>query len=1198
MMIKNKRNNILTFLGVFMFCSIAYSQGGLWTWMKGDPTNFATTVTGTPGVPSPSNFPQCRYSPTPWTDNNGDFWMWGGSSDEPVPPIGPGNHRINDLWKFDPVTNQWTYYTGDTGWTNVFNFGIQGVSSPLNSPPGASFGPPGWVDLNNNLWLYGTKWRNDMWMFNTTSLEWTWMSGASAPLVAGGVVNTVYGTQGIFASGNTPGEYNGEFTSGNYVDAAGNLWYFRDDQGVMWKYDITLNQWAWITGMSAPTMSYTAIGVFAPSNTPGVLLSNTAAGLDLSWSKWKDNNGKFWLMIARKNGDTYLWQFDPTIQQWACMWYGNGVNGQEQFCTYNSSYAPYKATEYRVNWVDDCNNFWFLAQEDNQGADDAHLWCYNTSLNQFKLVQTISGWQPNYGTMGVSSITNKPGNSMWGLGYWGNERGIWIFQGGYGDFDNSVWLYEPDTISGSFSNTSLCLTLDLSGTAISGCGEIKSWEWDFGDNTTSNIQNPSHTYSSAGTYDVTLVVKNCTWDTDTITQSIVISSCGINVNIVNDTICESDCVDIIAVTSGGIGALTYQWDNGIISTIDSVNVCPSQTTTYQVISTDVTGVSDTALATITVLPVPVVNLGADTVVCGATLTLNASNTGSTYNWQNGSTNQTFQVTSSGTYWVEVDNGGCVVTDTIVVLLNAAFVDLGVDTLCLSPIALDAGNSGATYLWQDGSINQTFQVISAGIYHVTIINSDGCQASDTVTVLPIPFANLGNDTTICSGVLPLDAGNIGSTYTWQDGSTQQTFQVTNSGTYWVEVDNGTCTSLDTIVVNMNGPIVNLGPDIVTCNPIVTLDAQNSGVIYNWQDGSTNQTFTTSAMGAYYVNITDANGCTGSDTIQISQGSINVDLGNDTTLCAGMTLTLGAQNNGATYLWQDGSTNQTFNVSTPGDYWVQVQDGICQATDTISVNFTTPISEFIVADTVGCAPLFVQFTDQSSTDFGSIVSWAWDLGDNTTSNQQNPSHNYASSGVYNVQLVITTSNGCIDTAQRNIDVTVYLQPVALFYSNPNPANVEEDIVFIDQSVNTLTWDWDFGNNEYSIIQNPIHTYIESGNYIVQLVVTNNICSDTFSVILSVNEELIYYVPNAFSPDGDEFNNTFLPIFTSGYDPYDYHLSIYNRWGEKIFESNDASLGWDGTYNSKKVESGVYTWAIDFGDSNNDKRHQVIGHVNVLW
>lgn len=92
-------------------------------------------------------------------------------------------------------------------------------------------------------------------------------------------------------------------------------------------------------------------------------------------------------------------------------------------------------------------------------------------------------------------------------------------------------------------------------------------------------------------------------------------------------------------------------------------------------------------------------------------------------------------------------------------------------------------------------------------------------------------------------------------------------------------------------------------------------------------------------------------------------------------------------------------------------------------------------------------------------------------------------------------------------------------------------------------------------------------------------------------------IYWIPNTFTPDDDSFNQYFQPVFTSGYDPYDYDLFIFNRWGQIIWESHDSSVGWDGTYGGKNVENGTYVWRIEFKTTDTDERIMVTGHVNVL-
>ena len=107
---------------------------------------------------------------------------------------------------------------------------------------------------------------------------------------------------------------------------------------------------------------------------------------------------------------------------------------------------------------------------------------------------------------------------------------------------------------------------------------------------------------------------------------------------------------------------------------------------------------------------------------------------------------------------------------------------------------------------------------------------------------------------------------------------------------------------------------------------------------------------------------------------------------------------------------------------------------------------------------------------------------------------------------------------------------------------------------------------------------------------------LCLKSFTTIFD-KDVLLYWVPNAFTPDGDEFNQVFKPIFTSGFDPYDYTLLIFDRWGELIFESHNHEVGWDGTYRGNLVQDGVYVWKLEFKETMTDKRHNKYGHVTIL-
>ena len=259
-----------------------------------------------------------------------------------------------------------------------------------------------------------------------------------------------------------------------------------------------------------------------------------------------------------------------------------------------------------------------------------------------------------------------------------------------------------------------------------------------------------------------------------------------------------------------------------------------------------------------------------------------------------------------------------------------FINLGNDTtLCPGQnLQLDATTSSATYLWQDGSTDSTFNVTQQGLYWVEVTT---CSISyyDTINInyFQTQNINLGNDTTLCPGQnLQLDATTSSATYLWQDGSTDSTFNVTQQGLYWVEVTTCSISYYDTININyFQTQNINLGNDTTLClGSSILLEAIIPNATYLWQDGSTDSTFNVSQQGLYWVEVT-INNCSATAIIEINY-IINptVNLGNDTVICPGESIILNAEIPNSTYLWQDGSTNSTFSANTQETYWVGVSN----------------------------------------------------------------------------------------------------------------------------------------------------------------------------------------------------------------------------------------------------------------------------------
>jgi PKD repeat protein len=279
---------------------------------------------------------------------------------------------------------------------------------------------------------------------------------------------------------------------------------------------------------------------------------------------------------------------------------------------------------------------------------------------------------------------------------------------------------------------------------------------------------------------------------------------------------------------------------------------------------------------------PAVNLGNDTLLCpGDTIRLNAANSGNTYLYSTGATTQTTVITTGGTYSVAVSAGSfCVVRDTIIISTGVnPIVRLGNDTaICPgATITLNGGISGSgfSYLYSNSAVTPTTNVTNAGIYTLRVTNlTTGCRGRDTIVLSQgqNPTVNLGRDTAVCPGKsLTLDAGNPGSTYLYSTSATTRLINVTAAGTYSVRVTNASkCVGRDTIVIAQGvDPVVNLGNDTAVCaDSAITVDAGNPGSTYLYSTGATTRTHSLIPAGMYTVQVTNAQGCIGRDTINVT------------------------------------------------------------------------------------------------------------------------------------------------------------------------------------------------------------------------------------------------------------------------------------------------------------------------------------------
>jgi hypothetical protein len=380
-----------------------------------------------------------------------------------------------------------------------------------------------------------------------------------------------------------------------------------------------------------------------------------------------------------------------------------------------------------------------------------------------------------------------------------------------------------------------------------------------------------------------------------------------------------------------------------------------------------------------------------------------------------------------------DAFGCQDRDTVNVVINAVpVVSLGSDITQCGPVTINAGNAGSTYLWSNNSTNQTLTTTVSGTYSVVVTNVNGCTGSDAINITSnaLPVVNLGTDVAQCGGTVTLDAQNSGSSYLWSTGPTTQTLVVTLTGNYSVTVtDVNGCTGTDAINVDIySNPVVNLGNDIMQCGSI-TINAGNSGSTYLWSDNSTNQTLTTSTTGTYSVTVTDVNGCTGTDAINVTSFALPVvALGNDISQCGG-NVTLDAQNPGSSYLWSNTSTSQLISVTTSGLYYVTVttSDG---CTDSDSINVTINTVDTSVTSGSGT------FTANAS---GATYQWINCANGSAVNGATSQTFMPSANGTY---AVVVTQNNCSDTSGCYSITNVGLAEsnILQMFMYPNPTSNE--------------------------------------------------------------------------------------------------------------------------------------------------------------
>ena len=262
--------------------------------------------------------------------------------------------------------------------------------------------------------------------------------------------------------------------------------------------------------------------------------------------------------------------------------------------------------------------------------------------------------------------------------------------------------------------------------------------------------------------------------------------------------------------------------------------------------------------------------------------------------------------------------------------------------------------------------------------------------------------------------------------------------------------------------------------------------------------------------------------------------------------------------------------------------------------------TPTVNFATDTTQGCVPATTIWFSSSVLPLTTGGSYMWYFSDGHTSNTQNTTHVYSLQGTYSPKIVYTDANGCKDSLTRANCITVYPKPEANFYANPATTNIlapHVDFINTTKPVN-CTWAWNVAGVDTSVLINTSQNFNEPGNYIVTLYATNQYnCRDTSSLDLIVKGAYALYVPSSFTPNQDGLNELFIPSgFGLSENNIGYKMEIFNRWGQKIFETTDINTGWNGSRNGVALTEDIYVYSIVYVDYQNDT-HSVTGQVTLI-
>jgi len=435
--------------------------------MSGNNTIVPPGQNGTPAA----NVPGARIASVSWADSSGNLWLFGGVGYDSAGLDG----ELNDLWEYIPTNpfREWTWIGGSKTANAVGVYGTLGLAAADNMPGGRQ-NAASWIDSAENLWLFGGDgndgtgkegFLNDLWKFNLTSKEWTWVSGSNSVGANSSGQTGVYGTEGVAAASNVPGS---RYQTSSWIDISGNLWLF-GGEGIdangkygtlndLWEFNTSKSEWVWMGGSDKMTCGADGFcsqpGVYG---TQGVASATNVPGSRFAATSWTDMNGNFWLFGGGDYGYLNdLWEFNPTTKEWKWVSGSNtaGSNGgaESQSGVYGTkgiaavSNVP-GGRFSSVGWIDNGGNLWLFggqsASPNSVYFND--LWKFNPNTSEWTWISgsSTAGASGVYGTQGVAGTGNVPGAREGAVGWTDDSGDLWLFGGAFNGYYNDLWRYQP-----------------------------------------------------------------------------------------------------------------------------------------------------------------------------------------------------------------------------------------------------------------------------------------------------------------------------------------------------------------------------------------------------------------------------------------------------------------------------------------------------------------------------------------------------------------------------------------------------------------------------------------------------------------------------------------------------------------------------------------------------------------------------------